>query len=94
MKGAGRCEIRGARFEGQGHRVSSNHRLSAFGPLHLEPGDLIATGAPAGVGPLNLSDRVEVTIEAVGTVGNRVVGLDHGAIDSLSHCNDSMIQLF
>ena len=38
---------------------------SAF--LTLEPGDLIATGTPHGVGPLKPGDRVKMSIEAVGS---------------------------
>jgi 2-keto-4-pentenoate hydratase/2-oxohepta-3-ene-1,7-dioic acid hydratase in catechol pathway len=40
--------------------------------MTLEPGDLIFTGTPAGVGPLNDGDRVEVTIEGIGTLVNQV----------------------
>ena len=38
--------------------------------MTLEPGDLIFTGTPAGVGPLNDGDKVEVTIEGIGTLTN------------------------
>ena len=41
--------------------------------MTLEPGDLIATGTPSGVGPLNAGDKVEVAVEGVGTLGNPVV---------------------
>ena len=41
--------------------------------MTLEPGDLIATGTPAGVGPLAAGDVVEVRVEAVGTLNNPVV---------------------
>jgi len=44
--------------------------------MTLEPGDLIATGTPAGVGPLQPGDTVEVTVEGVGTLTNPVVNLD------------------
>lgn len=40
--------------------------------MTLEPGDLIATGTPAGVGPLLPGDRVEVEIEGVGALINAV----------------------
>jgi len=43
--------------------------------MTLEPGDLIATGTPAGVGPLQPGDVVEVTAEGVGTLTNPVVNL-------------------
>jgi 2-keto-4-pentenoate hydratase/2-oxohepta-3-ene-1,7-dioic acid hydratase in catechol pathway len=40
--------------------------------MTLLPGDLILTGTPAGVGPLAPGDRVEVEIENVGILANRV----------------------
>ncbi len=40
--------------------------------MTLEPGDLIATGTPAGVGPLQSGDSVEVTVEGVGSLRNPV----------------------
>ncbi len=39
----------------------------------LLPGDLIATGTPQGVGPLNNGDVVEVFVEGIGTLRNPVV---------------------
>ena len=41
--------------------------------MTLEPGDVISTGTPSGVGPLVPGDRVEVTIEGLGTLDNDVV---------------------
>jgi 2-keto-4-pentenoate hydratase/2-oxohepta-3-ene-1,7-dioic acid hydratase in catechol pathway len=40
--------------------------------MTLEPGDLIFTGTPAGVGPLHDGDSVEVEIEGIGILQNRV----------------------
>ena len=40
--------------------------------MTLLPGDLILTGTPAGVGPLVPGDVVEVEIEKVGVLKNRV----------------------
>ena len=40
--------------------------------MTLNPGDLILTGTPAGVGPLSPGDTVEVEIEKVGILTNRV----------------------
>jgi len=40
--------------------------------MTLEPGDLIATGTPAGVGPVAPGDEVEVSIPGVGSVKNPV----------------------
>jgi 2-keto-4-pentenoate hydratase/2-oxohepta-3-ene-1,7-dioic acid hydratase in catechol pathway len=49
-------------------------RLIAFisGVMTLEPGDLIATGTPAGVGKLAAGDTVEVEISGPGGVVSRV----------------------
>jgi len=41
--------------------------------MTLEPGDVIATGTPKGVGPLEARGVVEVTVEGVGTLRNPVV---------------------
>jgi 2-keto-4-pentenoate hydratase/2-oxohepta-3-ene-1,7-dioic acid hydratase in catechol pathway len=41
--------------------------------MTLFPGDLIATGTPAGVGPMQAGDVVEVKVEGVGTLSNPVV---------------------
>ncbi len=43
------------------------------GVMTLEPGDLVATGTPAGVGPLAPGDVVEVEIPGVGVLRNPVV---------------------
>jgi len=42
--------------------------------MTLEPGDLIATGTPAGVGQLWPGDSVEVEVEGIGVLANPVVG--------------------
>jgi 2-keto-4-pentenoate hydratase/2-oxohepta-3-ene-1,7-dioic acid hydratase in catechol pathway len=42
--------------------------------MTLLPGDLILTGTPAGVGPLAPGDSVEVEIEGIGVLSNRVRG--------------------
>lgn len=54
----------------------------AFGPaeliefvshvMTLLPGDVVLTGTPAGVGPLQVGDRVEVEVEGIGVLGNGV----------------------
>lgn len=41
--------------------------------MTLEPGDVIATGTPKGVGGLKAGDRVAITVEGVGTLTNPVV---------------------
>lgn len=40
--------------------------------MTLEPGDVISTGTPEGVGPLADGDTVEVEVEGVGTLSNVV----------------------
>jgi 2-keto-4-pentenoate hydratase/2-oxohepta-3-ene-1,7-dioic acid hydratase in catechol pathway len=40
--------------------------------MTLEPGDIVATGTPAGVGPLAPGDVVEVEIEGISKVSNPV----------------------
>ena len=40
--------------------------------MTLEPGDVIMTGTPSGVGPLFAGDTVEVEIENVGVLRNTV----------------------
>ncbi len=42
------------------------------GIMTLEPGDLVATGTPAGVGPLSDGDVVEVEVVGMSAVRNRV----------------------
>lgn len=44
--------------------------------MTLYPGDLIATGTPAGVSQLNDGDTVEVEVEGIGTLSNRVKSLE------------------
>ncbi len=43
------------------------------GIMTLEPGDLVVTGTPAGVGPLNPGDTVEVQVAGLSVVRNPVV---------------------
>jgi 2-keto-4-pentenoate hydratase/2-oxohepta-3-ene-1,7-dioic acid hydratase in catechol pathway len=40
--------------------------------MTLLPGDVLLTGTPEGVGPLDHGDQVSVTIEGIGTLTNRV----------------------
>jgi 2-keto-4-pentenoate hydratase/2-oxohepta-3-ene-1,7-dioic acid hydratase in catechol pathway len=55
--------------------VFSVRQLIAFASsvMTLDPGDLLFTGTPAGVGPLLPGDRVEVDIEGLGTLQNPVI---------------------
>ena len=41
--------------------------------MTLLPGDIIASGTPSGIGPMNPGDTVEVKIGAIGTLRNYVV---------------------
>jgi len=38
--------------------------------ITLEPGDLLLTGTPSGVGPLKAGDKVEVEITGLGVLSN------------------------
>lgn len=40
--------------------------------MTLYPGDLISTGTPAGVGPVNAGDTIEIRIEGIGSLTNPV----------------------
>ena len=65
-----------------GRRQSSRTSQFIFGVDHLisfisqvmtlEPGDLIITGTPAGIGPMQAGDEVEIRIEGIGSLKNRV----------------------
>lgn len=41
--------------------------------ITLNPGDIIATGTPEGVGPIQPGDLIESFIEKIGTLTNRVI---------------------
>jgi 2-keto-4-pentenoate hydratase/2-oxohepta-3-ene-1,7-dioic acid hydratase in catechol pathway len=41
--------------------------------MTLLPGDLLLTGTPAGIGPVNEGQRVEVEIEGIGVLSNPFV---------------------
>jgi 2-keto-4-pentenoate hydratase/2-oxohepta-3-ene-1,7-dioic acid hydratase in catechol pathway len=40
--------------------------------MTLFPGDVIATGTPAGVGPILAGETVEIRVEGIGTLSNPV----------------------
>jgi 2-keto-4-pentenoate hydratase/2-oxohepta-3-ene-1,7-dioic acid hydratase in catechol pathway len=71
-----RCRVNGVvRQQGSAAQMAwSIPELLAYisGVMTLEPGDVIATGTPAGVGPLVAGDEVEVEVVGVSTVRNRV----------------------
>jgi 2-keto-4-pentenoate hydratase/2-oxohepta-3-ene-1,7-dioic acid hydratase in catechol pathway len=39
----------------------------------MEPGDIVATGTPSGIGPVEPGDLIEATIENIGTLRNEVI---------------------
>lgn len=41
--------------------------------MTLLPGDVVMTGTPQGIGPMQKGDTVEVTIEGIGILKNRVI---------------------
>ena len=62
-------------------QCSNTHQL-LFDPFYLvyfiswvmtlHPGDVIASGTPAGIGPLESGDRVEIRIQGIGSLVNEV----------------------
>jgi len=47
--------------------------------MTLEPGDLIATGTPSGVGPMQAGSAVSIEIQGIGVLQNRVVAAHQSA---------------
>ena len=43
--------------------------------MTLNAGDIITTGTPAGIGPMKAGDRVDVQIEGIGTLSNRIMNV-------------------
>ncbi len=68
----------------------SNTCQLVFDPLHLvyfvswvmtlKPGDVIASGTPSGIGPMEPGDRVEVRIQGIGHLANDVRAWEKGPI--------------
>jgi 2-keto-4-pentenoate hydratase/2-oxohepta-3-ene-1,7-dioic acid hydratase in catechol pathway len=54
------------------------HALVMFASqvMTLLPGDVLLTGTPAGIGPMDKGDQVSVTIEGIGTLSNPVTDRD------------------
>ncbi len=44
--------------------------------MTLLPGDVILTGTPEGVGPMQVGDEIEVTVAGIGSLTNKVVSRD------------------
>jgi 2-keto-4-pentenoate hydratase/2-oxohepta-3-ene-1,7-dioic acid hydratase in catechol pathway len=67
-------------------RQASRTSQLVFGPaelvayvsqvMTLEPGDMISTGTPSGIGPLAGGDTVTITVEGVGSLTNIVRNRD------------------
>lgn len=76
-----RCEVNGEeRQRGRtSQMVFDPYALILFidSVMTLEPGDLIATGTPAGVGPIVAGDSVRVVVEGVGELTNEVIDRGH-----------------
>lgn len=64
-------------------KQNSNTKNMVFSPnnlvefisniMTLNPGDIIATGTPSGVGQMKKGDAVEVAIESIGVLRNKVI---------------------
>jgi 2-keto-4-pentenoate hydratase/2-oxohepta-3-ene-1,7-dioic acid hydratase in catechol pathway len=61
-----------ARLHARLHLFAAGSAPLHFAAFTLEPGDLILTGTPSGVGPLKPGDRVEVSIPGLGVLANTV----------------------
>ncbi len=67
-------------------RQHSNTRNMVFGVftlvafisrvMTLLPGDVIATGTPSGIGPMRPGDVVEIRVEGIGALRNRLISED------------------
>ncbi len=83
-----RLDIR-LRLNGETRQSSSTARMH-FSPfdllsyvssvMTLEQEDVILTGSPSGVGPMEIGDVVEVEIAGIGVLRNRVVAATSGPI--------------
>jgi len=50
-----------------------NHLISFISEIMtLSPGDLVITGTPSGIGPMKPGDEIEVRIQGIGSLKNRV----------------------
>ena len=60
--------------------IFSISQLIAFvsSVMTIEKGDLLLSGTPAGVSPLNPGDRVDISIEGLGSLSNPVVSESNG----------------
>jgi len=44
--------------------------------MTLNPGDVILSGTPSGIGPMSPGDRVEIEVEGIGILENTVIKED------------------
>lgn len=72
------------------HMIFSIREIVAFISRNftLYEGDLITTGTPSGVGPLNPGDTVEVEIERIGVLSNPVVA-ESGEMRKIAEPSDA-----
>jgi len=58
-----------------GNMIFDPYRLVEFisGVMTLECGDVIASGTPSGIGPMKRGDIIEIEIEHIGTLRNKVI---------------------
>jgi 2-keto-4-pentenoate hydratase/2-oxohepta-3-ene-1,7-dioic acid hydratase in catechol pathway len=54
---------------------------TASAVMTLYPGDIIATGTPAGVGPVSDGDTIRIAIEGIGEMSVPVIQGEQGATD-------------
>ncbi|PLW68454.1 DUF2437 domain-containing protein [Streptomyces sp. SCUT-3] len=66
-------ELRQAGRTGQMVRSVADLIVHVTEAMTLLPGDVLLTGTPAGVGPIEAGDEVAVTVEGIGTLTNKVV---------------------
>ncbi|MGB3223037.1 MAG: fumarylacetoacetate hydrolase family protein [Desulforhopalus sp.] len=75
------CRLNGSVVQSSNtrHMIFSIPLLLAFVSRNftLEPGDIVITGTPSGVGPLHDGDVVEVEIQNIGTLSNPVIEESH-----------------
>ena len=49
--------------------------------MTLLPGDIITTGTPSGIGPMKPGDTIEIEVEGIGVLRNRVVEDNQKSLD-------------
>ena len=73
------CRLNGTTVQNSNTRlmIFSLRRIISFISRHirLEPGDIIATGTPSGIGAIAPGDQVEVEVQGIGVLKNPVSGV-------------------